>query len=44
MSKTFVYERYDMEVPGSAPDVFVSAEGEYVKAQDAINRDAVLTA
>lgn len=48
MSKTFVYDRFDF----ISPDPWVSdtqcispnSEGDYVKAQDALNRDAVLQA
>lgn len=50
MSKTFVYERFDIHdeydrpmLPGNRL-VFTAGDGEWVKAEDAINRDAVLNA
>jgi hypothetical protein len=45
MSKTFVYDRFDM-IAGDGPGLYPepAGDGEWVKAEDAINRDAVLTA
>lgn len=45
MSKTFVYDRFDM-IAGDGPGVYQepASDGEWVKAKDAINRDAVLNA
>lgn len=48
MSKTFVYERYEISGAWLAGKIRIceglESDGEWVKAEDAINRDAVLTA
>jgi hypothetical protein len=49
MSKTFVYDRFDCTNGGSAHcygcyTMDASSDGDYVRAEDAINREAVLQA
>lgn len=49
MSKSFVYDRYRLDLrsigrAGSIPVAEPDAEGDYVRAKDAINREAVLQA
>lgn len=47
MSKTFVYDRFDVYSSGDGyytVEAECSSDGEYVKAEDAINREAVLQA
>jgi hypothetical protein len=47
VSKSFVFDRFDVVAPGGyfvLHEKEVRADGDYVKAQDAIDRDEVLKA
>jgi hypothetical protein len=43
MSKTHVFERFDVDTSGTG-EVWAAGDGEWVKSEDAINREAVLQA